>query len=39
LFQLKVAHNVLDDKMAGVTARSTKYPESEHQEAVEYVTE
>lgn len=38
-FLLKVAHDVLGDKVLAVTARSSTYPEREYLEAVEFVTE
>lgn len=38
-FLLKVAHDVLGDKVLAVTARSSTYPEREYQEAVEFTTE
>lgn len=36
-FLLKVAHDVLGDKIVAVTARSSTYPEREYNEAKEYV--
>ncbi len=36
-FLLRVAHDVLKDKVLAVTARSSTYPEREYREAVEYV--
>jgi uncharacterized protein len=36
-FLLRVAHDVLGDKVLAVTARSSTYPEREYREAVEYV--
>lgn len=38
-FLLKVAHEVLGDKVLGVTARSATYPEREFNEAVEFAKE
>ena len=38
-FLLKVAYDVLGDKVLAVTARSSTYPEREYQEAVEFTTE
>lgn len=36
-FLLKVAHDVLGNNVLAVTARSSKYPEREYQEAVDFV--
>jgi pyridinium-3,5-biscarboxylic acid mononucleotide sulfurtransferase len=38
-FLLKVAHDVLGDKVVAVTARSSTYPEREYNEAKKYVAE
>ncbi len=38
-FLLKVAHDVLGEKVLAVTARSSTYPEREYLEAVEFTTE
>ena len=38
-FLLRVAHDVLGDKVLAVTARSSTYPEREYREAVEFVAQ
>ncbi|MGE4283542.1 MAG: ATP-dependent sacrificial sulfur transferase LarE [Clostridia bacterium] len=38
-FLLKVAHDVLEDRVTAVTARSSTYPEREYKEAVNFTSE